>query len=60
MTFDEYERTEDLIELEQERAAATSSQGTGIYQKTGTYLHDAAGVHARVLVYPDASPRSCK
>lgn len=41
------------IELEQEgvaNAESTNSQGTGIYQKTGTYLHEAAGVHARHLV----------
>lgn len=42
------------IELEMERPAAqpqeTQSQGTGIYQKTGTLLHESAGVHARHLV----------
>jgi hypothetical protein len=37
------------IELEMERPAA-ESQGTGIYQKTGTLLHESAGAHARHLV----------
>lgn len=35
---------------EQPQAAAPETQGTGIWQKTGTFLNEAAGVHARHLV----------
>jgi hypothetical protein len=39
-----------MIELLKERAATSTSEGTGIWQKTGTWLHEAAGAHARHLV----------
>lgn len=39
-----------MMELQQDRPTATESQGTGIWQKTGTWLHEAAGAHARHLV----------
>ena len=38
------------LELHQDRAPAAESQGTGIWQKTGTWLHEAAASHARHLV----------
>jgi hypothetical protein len=39
-----------MMELLKEQAAASASEGTGIWQKTGTWLHEAAGAHARRLV----------
>lgn len=38
-----------MIELQQDRTTTTGSQETGIWQKTGTLLHESASAHARVL-----------
>jgi hypothetical protein len=38
-----------MFELQQDRTTTPDSNGTGIWQKTGTFLHESAGAHARDL-----------
>lgn len=38
------------MESIEDHDAPSASQGTGIWQKTGTFLHESAGVHAAQLV----------
>jgi len=39
-----------ILEQEERMAVAPESQGTGIWQKTGTWLHESAAAHADHLV----------